>query len=130
MLDEAVKGTVVDKVVLQPIARGRSKFDAFGALLGPPLIVLAIERNPANAEMLLPMLRASIRSSLPMMIPAIKKVKAREAAAAEAARELFPDLPEGVDPVDEVIAMMFADWTPVEAPPVADYPVDNEPQPS
>jgi hypothetical protein len=112
MLDGAVEGTFIDKTVLQPIVKGRGRFDAIGAVLGPPLIVLAIERNPNNAEMLMPALRASIRSSLPLMVPAIKKVQERERKAAEAAAELFPDLPPGEDPVDAIITMMFAEWVP------------------
>jgi hypothetical protein len=129
MLDEAVKGTIVDRMVLQPVAKGRGRFDALGAVFGPPLIVMAIERNPQNAEMLIPMLKASIRSSLPLMVPAIKKVAAREAAAAEAARELFPDLGPGEDPVDSIIAMMFADWTPVVREP-AEYAGEDATKPS
>ena len=129
MLDEAVKGTILDRMLLQPVAKGRGRFDALGAVFGPPLIVMAIERNPQNADMLIPMLKASIRSSLPLMVPAIKKVAAREAAAAEAARELFPDLGPGEDPVDSIIAMMFADWTPAvrEQP---DYAGEDASQPS
>jgi len=126
MLDEAVKGTAIDRLVLQPISKGRGRFDALGAVFGPPLIVLAIERNPQNAEMLIPALKASIRNSLPLMVPAIKKVQAREAAAAEAARELFPDLAPGEDPVDAIISMMFAGWIP-EQPAQPDY---TQPEPT
>lgn len=115
LLDDALKGSIVDRVLLQPVAKGRGRFDALGAILGPPLIVFAIQSQPDRAEVLLPMLRSSIRSSLPLMVPAIRKVQAREAAAAAAAAELFPDLPAGADPVDAILEMMFAGWTP-EAP--------------
>ena len=112
MLDEAVKGSIVDKMLLQPVVKARGRFDLLGAVIGPPLIVLAIERNPAQAEALMPMLRSSIRASLPLMVPAIKKVQEKERKAAEAAAELFPDLPPGEDPADAIIAMMFSDWVP------------------
>ena len=112
MLDEAVKGSFIDKLVLQPVVKGRGRFDLLGAVLGPPLIVLAIERNPEQIDALMPMLRSSVRASLPLMVPAIKKVQEKERRAAEAAAELFPDLAPGEDPVDGIIAMMFADWTP------------------
>ena len=112
MLDEAVKGTFVDRAVLQSVVKARGRFDLLGAVLGPPMIVMAIERNPAQADVLIPILKSTIRSSLPLMVPAIKKVQQKEAAAAEAAAELFPDLPAGVDPVDEIVAMMFADFMP------------------
>jgi hypothetical protein len=44
------------------------------------------------------------------MAPAIKRLKVKEKAAADAARELYPDLPEGEDPVDSILAEMFAGW--------------------
>jgi len=112
MLDEAARGSIIDKMLLQPVVKTRGRFDLLGAVLGPPLIVLAIERNPAKAEALMPMLRSSIRASLPLMVPAIKKVQEKERKAAEAAAELFPDLAPGEDPVDAIIAMMFSDWVP------------------
>jgi len=112
MLDEAVKGSFVDKLLLQPVVKARGRFDLLGAVMGPPLIVLAIERNPQQIDVLMPMLRSSVRASLPLMVPAIKKVQEKERKAAEAAAELFPDLPPGEDPVDGIIAMMFADWVP------------------
>lgn len=126
ILDDALKGTVIDKVALQPIAKGRGRFDALGAVLGPPMIVFAIERNPAQIDVLMPMLKSSIRSSLPLMVPAIKRVQEKEAKAAEAAAELFPDLPPGADPVDAIIEMMFSDWLP---PAPAPEPEENQPQP-
>ena len=119
MLDEAVAGSVVDKVALQRIVKGRQRFDLLGAVLGPPLLVMAIERNPANAETLMPMLRSSIRHGLPLMVPAIKKVQAREAKIAEATELLFADLPgyePGTDPVDVVLSMMFEGWVPPTPP--------------
>ena len=122
ILDEAISGTVVDRVILQPLVKGRGRFDALSAVLGPPAIILAIENNPERAPMLLPVLKSSIRNSLPMMAKAIKKVQAKEKAMAEAAAELFPDLPEGEDPADAILAMIFEGWTPPtpspgEAPP-------------
>ena len=129
MLDEAVKGTFVDKLVLQPVVKTRGRFDLLGAVMGPPLIVLAMERNPQQMDVLMPMLRSSIRASLPLMVPAIKKVQEKERKAAEAAADLFPDLAPGEDPVDAIISMMFADWVPPAPPPqnenVADMAQDE-----
>jgi hypothetical protein len=112
LLDDAAKGTFVDRIVLQPVAKGRGRFDALAAVFGPPAVILAMERDPSRAEVLIPVLKAQIRSALPMMVPAIKKVQEKERKAAEAAAELFPDLPEGVDPADAIIAMLFDGWTP------------------
>lgn len=112
ILDEAIAGTIVDRAVLQPIVKGRGRFDGLAAVLGPPALILAIERNPERAPVLLPMLRTSIRGSLPAMAKAVKKVQAKERALADAAAELFPDLPEGEDPADAILAMIFDGWTP------------------
>ena len=114
ILDEAVKGTFFDKTLLQPLVKGRGRFDALGAVFGPPALIIAIERDPSKAAVLMPLLKSSIRNALPMMVPAIKKVQAKEAAAHEAAKELFPDLAPGEDPVEGIIAMMFEGWVPPE----------------
>ena len=130
ILDEAISGTVVDRVILQPLVKGRGRFDALSAVLGPPAIILAIENNPERAPMLLPVLKSSIRNSWPMMAKAIKKVQAKEKAMAEAAAELFPDLPEGEDPADAILAMIFEGWTPPTPSPSEAPPVEtNETEP-
>ena len=116
LIDDSIQGTFVDKMLLQPIVKGRGRYDALGAVFGPPMIILAIENDPSKAPILIPILKSSIRNSLPMMAKAIKKVQAKEKANAEAARELFPDLQEGEDPVDGIIAMLFEGWTPPEPP--------------
>jgi hypothetical protein len=131
ILDDAISGTIVDKMILQPLVKGRGKFDAIGAVLGPPGIILAIENDPSRAAVLIPLLKSSIRNSLPMMAKAIKKVQAKEKAMAEAAAELFPDLAEGEDPADAIIAMIFEGWTPPspspsEAPPFETDEPDKE----
>lgn len=112
LLDDAVSGTVVDRVILQPIVKGRGRFDGLAAVLGPPALILAIEQNPERAPMLVPMLKSSIRGALPQMAKAVKKVQAKERAMADAAAELFPDLEPGEDPADAILAMIFEGWTP------------------
>jgi hypothetical protein len=133
MLDEAIKGSVVDKVALQPIVRARGRFDLIGAVFGPPALILAIERNPDRAPVLMPMLKSSIRSALPLMVPAIKKVQQKEAKAAEAAADLLDADPEyarwaaqaeaqGVkpDPADYILSMIFGGWAPPSPEPESD----------
>jgi hypothetical protein len=125
MLDEVVAGTIVDKIALQKVAKGRHKFDVLGAVIGPPLLVMAIERNPQNAPSLMPLLASSIRHSLPHMVPAIKKAKAKEAKIAEATAELFaddPDFREGDDPVAYILGMMFEGWVPPTPPEPQEVP--------
>ena len=108
IIDEAVKGTAIDRLLIQRAVKARSRFDLVGAVFFPPAIVFAIEMNPERAPMLLPLLESTLRSSLPHMVPAVKKARKREADQAEAIRELFPDAPEGTDPVRELINELFA----------------------
>ena len=122
ILDEAVAGTLVDRKLLQPMVKGRGRFDALGSVFGPPAIILAIENDPSKAPLLIPVLKSTIRNSLPQMAKAMKKVQAKEKAQAEAAAELFPDLAPGEDPADQIIAMLFEGWTPPA-------PAQPEPQP-
>lgn len=138
MLDEAARGSLVDKVVLQKVVKAKGRFDLLGAVFMPPAIVFAIERNPERSNVLIPMLRSSIRSALPLMVPAIKKVNARAAAMEEAAEELFNDdpdysvwlaaaeaahIPHG--PEDYILSKIFAGWDP---PSTVDEPAQTEPQ--
>jgi len=110
ILDDAVKGTPIDRLILQPVAKGRGRFDALSAVFGPPMIILAIERDPSKADMLFPILKTSIRNSLPLMAPAIKKIQKKEADIAAAAAEMGFD-GDG-DPADQIINMIFGDWMP------------------
>jgi len=110
ILDEALKGTFVDKMLLQKAVKARGRFDVLGAVLMPPAIVFAIETNPERAPYLLPLLESSLRNALPHMVAPIKKARKREADQAEAIRELFPDAPEGSDPIRELIAEIFGGW--------------------
>jgi hypothetical protein len=130
ILDDAVAGTVIDRIALQPLVKGRGRFDALGSVFGPPAIILAIENDPSRAPVLIPVLKSTIRNSLPAMAKAMKKVAAKEKAQAEAAAELFPDLAPGEDPADAIIAMLFEGWTPPApaAEPAAE--TEHEPQES
>lgn len=116
IIDEAIKGTVIDRMIVQKAVKARGRFDLIGSVLLPPAIVFAIEMNPDRAPMLIPVLENSLRNSLPHMVPAVKKARKREEEQAEAIRELFPDAPEGIDPVKELINELFGNWYPVNNP--------------
>lgn len=124
MLDDAVKGSLMDKLVLQRVVKARGRLDLASAVLAPPILIYLLENNPSLLPTIGPLLESSIRNSLPLMVPAIKKMKAKAAAADEAARELFADddtFDPNQDPVQQIIAMLFADWAPppqsAEGPP-------------
>lgn len=110
VIDEAVKGTFIDKLFLQKAVRGKGKFDQVGAILIPPAIVFAIEMNPARFEQLAPLLESSLRNGLPAMAKGIKKAKKKQEAQKEAIAELFPDLEPGQDPIEILMGEMFAGW--------------------
>lgn len=126
MLDQALNGSFLDRKILQPAVKTRSRLDMVIAVMGPPGIIFAIEQNPARAAQLMPMLKSAIRSSLPTLLPAMKKAQAREEKINKAVAEAFgEDFPPGVDPVDAVIESMFSGW--YVPPTVVDEPeTENE----
>jgi hypothetical protein len=126
MVDEAIKGSIVDTKVLQPFVKARERFDLVGAIAGPPLIVLAIIQQPSRANVLMPILRASVENALPYMVPAMKKAEKKWADKIAAIKELYPDLdiPEGQDPVDLIIGQMFAGYDLFAEEPPATEPED------
>lgn len=113
ILDEALKGTFVDSMLLQKAVKARGRFDVLGAVLMPPAIVFAIESNPERAPYLFPLLESSLRNALPHMVKPIQKARKREADQAEAIRELFPDADPKSDPIKELIAELFGHWQPL-----------------
>ena len=107
VLDKALAGTMVDRKLVQPAVRAHDNLGAIGAILGPPLLIWSIERDPSKSSVLLPILRAQILASLPTMVDAMKRQKSRDDKVSKSIRELFPDLPEGADPVEEILAYLF-----------------------
>lgn len=133
MLDDALKDSIIDKRLLQPAVRAYDRLGIAAAVLGPPAVILAIERtgeqlriNPDGSidHPLFPMLRTMIRRSLPTMVPAMKRAKAREDKVNAAVAEMWPDLPEGADPADAVLSMMFEGLRFVP-PPAPEEPADE-----
>lgn len=86
ILEEIVAGTVVDRV-LQPVARAEEKAEKVIALIGPPVLVLALEQTammpPEQAAMrqaiIVPMLRESLRVWLQVAGPKVEEAARREA---------------------------------------------------
>ena len=112
LLDQALAGSFIDKSLLQPAVKARGRLDVVTTVLGPPALIFMIERNPERAQVLLPVLKQSLRASLPTLIPAMKKAQEREKKVNDSLRELFDgtDIPQGVDPVDILIEDMFGGY--------------------
>jgi hypothetical protein len=86
ILEDVISGTVVDRA-LQPLARAEEKAEKVIALLGPPLLVAAIESTaalpPEQAAMrqaiLIPLLKESLRVWLEVAGPKVEEAARREA---------------------------------------------------
>jgi hypothetical protein len=98
IIDDAVKGTVADKI-LQPIARAGEQGEKFFGLIGPPLLVGAITAKPELYPALRPALKMSLIQWMYISEPAAKKAEKR----AKDWQERFG----GVD-VDGMIDALFA----------------------
>jgi hypothetical protein len=119
ILDQAIKGTVVDKL-LQPIARKADSAQALFGLLGVPILVGALERRPELAPTLGPLLYSAVETWVVEMAPIMRKRQARADKVRKTLQDAFPDLPEGVDPVAQMIEAFFA------PPENADVPRETE----
>jgi hypothetical protein len=86
ILEEIVAGTMADRV-LQPIARAEEKAEKVLALIGPPILVLAIEASQMlppeqmlmRQAILMPMLKESLRIWLQVAGPKVEEAARREA---------------------------------------------------
>jgi hypothetical protein len=120
ILDEAVEGTILDTVVLQRLAGSGDRLKKVSAVLAMPVLVAALERNPAAAPMLEPLLRQVIREHIVAMAPVIKRQKREEENYRKALIDIgmaSDDEPGGFDPIDAVLDAIF--------PPVASDPAAN-----
>lgn len=101
MLDKAIEGTLPDKVLVQPLARVGSKGTNIAALIGPPILVGMIERNPALYEPMKPLLRALMTQYLVETWPAVKAAQQKEKRALKTLEEMqqqgYPDVDTLVD---------------------------------
>jgi len=108
MGDQAVKGTVIDRI-LQPIARAGERGEVVAAVLGPPAIVGLVTAKPELYPICEPVLKMLLSSFAYHSIDAHKKIESRLAKMDEAAG--------GVN-VDEWMSVIFAEF---------DFPVKHSP---
>ena len=124
VLDEAISGTLPDRLLVQPLARNWERFAMAESVIGPVALAFAIESKPQALPMLLPEMRRAIRGAAPFMLKAMAKKKVEDAKIEQAFREVYPDAPEDAtadEMIDQVLAEIFA--------PLANRPqeVPNEP---
>ena len=119
ILDDTLKGTVIDRRVLQPVSRSVGKIDVVISMAAPPAIVYGIQAHPERAPALVPLLYAAISRSLPQYVEAMKKVNRKMEQRAAAAADLFIEgMPEGADPVQFIIDQMFGGMIRFDGAPV------------
>jgi hypothetical protein len=127
LLDDAVKGTFIDKVAFQPLLQGGEKFGALGALALLPIEMDLVERSYVRYHQLVAerasveliqaegqrlrvaanMARLTIGALIVPLSEAKSRAETREAAERAAVAKAFPDLAEGVSPVDALFASIL-----------------------
>lgn len=129
VLDEALAGSFIDRVAVQPLARNYARYAALGAVMGPPMLAFVIEGKPQLAQTLMPELRRAIRSAAPYMLKAAKQKKIEDAEIETAFREAYPTAPDGMTAdsmIDELLAEVFEPLR-MKAQATPDEEVENVP---
>jgi hypothetical protein len=106
IIDEAIANTALDKLV-QPLAANGEKVKTISSVLALPVLVGVLERNPAAAPMLEPLLRIAIADHLIAMAPVIKEQRKRDEQYRKAVEELGVDMENGEDPIETILASIF-----------------------
>lgn len=97
VLDDAIAGTLVDRVAVQPVVRVQDRIGAVGSVVVPPLLVAQMEMHPERAEVYYPLLRRSIRLAAPYILEGLKKHRKQEQELSEVLeelRQLYAETPE------------------------------------
>lgn len=136
ILDRAIAGTLPDRMVLQPLARGRDKWEDAAFLIAAPLVTFGITRtmqliqvaqNEGRTEDVMALSRRlevqfeGFAWLLEMMLPRLaegkKRAEAKRAEQAAVVLDAFPEL-AGTDtsPADLLRDMLFAPPSTWEAP--------------
>jgi len=125
IIDRAIAGTLPDRVIFQPLARNRDKYEDVAFLLAGPLLTFSItetgrriqkaldegdEEAYADLTGKLEMQREMFTWVLSMMLPRLaagaKLAREKKAKADAVIAEAFPELGDH-DPVDVLAAMLF-----------------------
>jgi hypothetical protein len=108
-VDDLIAGTVVDRWT-QPLVKGADKWEKVGSVLGFPILVAIIERNPAMYDVLESQLRSATLDVIVGSIPSMKKKAAREKEAISALAqlgEIDPRYADAPDPLGLFLQDLF-----------------------
>ncbi|MDA8311035.1 MAG: hypothetical protein M0Z46_10575 [Actinomycetota bacterium] len=111
VLDEAIAGTLPDRLFVQPLARNWERFAMAEAVVGPVALAFAMESRPGAIPILMPEMRRAIRGAAPFMLKAMAKKRVEDAKIEEAFREAYPDAPADAtadEMIDTVLQEIFA----------------------
>lgn len=112
-LDDALAGSFVDKALLQKVAGGTDRYKALGVVVGLPVMLALIERQPAMAGVLHQPLRAAIQEGLEASLEAAADAKRKQdrlrAKAAEVGMSMEVDDGQGgqVDLIDAILSELL-----------------------
>lgn len=109
VLDDALRGSVVDRMA-QPIARASKRGEALFGAAGPPILVAAVCKRPELYPVVKPMLVEALKSWIVISGPKIRKARERE-------QKLLAELAEDgldVSSIEDMIDQLFAPAAPAE----------------
>jgi hypothetical protein len=125
ILDRAIAGTLPDRVIFQPIARNRSKYEDVGFLLAGPILTFSITATGQQMQAAadagdqeafdelagkLQMQREMFTWVLSMMLPRLaegaKRAQEKKEKRDQAIADAFPELGDE-DPVEVLATMLF-----------------------
>lgn len=110
VMDDALRGSVVDRMA-QPIARASKRGEALFGALGPPVLVAAVCKRPELYPVVKPMLVEALKSWIVISGPKIRKAREREA-------KLLAELAEDgldVSSIEDMVEQLFAPPAPPDA---------------
>ncbi len=119
VLDEALAGSLPDRMLIQPLARNYRRFAMVESVLGPVALAFAIETRPQLAEHLMPEMRRAVRAAAPFMLKAVAAKRVEDSQIEEAFREAYPTAPEGAsadDMIEDLLRDVFAPLATREEP--------------
>jgi hypothetical protein len=138
VIDRALDGTLVDKILVQPLWRTKDQWEDVFYVAAPPLLLVMIQNARMRAGAALEAgetetaarlegwaraqsmaLEQILRSSLLRIAPAMAEAKARAEAEDRIIRDAFPDLEGDDDPVAALLSDLFAPppWAGLEPEP-------------
>jgi hypothetical protein len=126
IVDRAVAGTLPDRILFQPLARNRDKYEDVAFLLAGPLLTFSITTTGQQMEAALEagdhekfadlsnkmemqkeMFVWVAKAMLPRLAEGVEKARDKKAKEDAAIAKAFPDLAGGTDPVEEFASMLF-----------------------